>query len=234
MEPVTRAVAVAIMAKAPIGGQVKTRLCPPLSPDEAAELYRCFLLDKIEQVQALERARSVIAYAPEHAGELFEALAPHLSLLPQRGPDLGDRLIGVLDGLLTSGHRGAMAIDSDTPTLPVSLLQQAVDRLSDSGVDVVVGPTEDGGYYLIGVRAPQPELFVDMPWSTADVLPETLRRAARRKLRLVQLPPWYDVDTPDDLGRLRADLVRAEPRVAAHTRRFLEPPAPSTLLASRG
>ena len=93
------------MAKAPLAGQVKTRLCPPLSADEAAGLYRCFLLDKIQQVRALERARPVIAYAPEDCGEIFGALAPDLSLLPQRGPDLGVRLTGILEGLLDIGPR---------------------------------------------------------------------------------------------------------------------------------
>ena len=214
-------VAVAIMAKAPLAGQVKTRLCPPLSPDEAAGLYRCFLLDKIQQVRALERARPVIAYAPADRGEIFEALAPDLSRLPQQGSDLGVRLTRVLEDLLAAGHPAAVAIDSDTPNLPVGLLQQAVDRLADPELDVVLGPTEDGGYYLIGIRAPQPELFSAMPWSTPDVLPETLHRAQRRSLRLLQLPPWYDVDTPDDLGRLRADLVGAEARVAPHTRQYL-------------
>jgi rSAM/selenodomain-associated transferase 1 len=212
------------MAKAPLPGQVKTRLCPPLSPDEAADLYRCFLLDKIQQVRALERARPVIAYAPEDAGQIFGAMAPDLELLPQRGADLGVRLTGILERLLQSGHDGAVAIDSDTPTLPVRLLQQAVDRLADDPeLDVVLGPTEDGGYYLIGLKAPQPVLFTDMPWSTADVLPETMRRAETRSLRLAQLRPWYDVDTPDDLNRLRAELARTEARVAPFTRRFFQP-----------
>jgi len=211
------------MAKAPLPGQVKTRLCPPLSPDEAAGLYRCFLLDKIQQVRALEHAQPVIAYAPEDAGEIFAAMAPDLELLPQRGPDLGVRLTGILEQLLQSGHDGAVAIDSDTPTLPVRLLQQAVDRLADDeDVDVMLGPTEDGGYYLIGLKAPQPVLFTDMPWSTADVLPETLRRAERRSLRLAQLRPWYDVDTPDDLNRLRSELAITEAQVAPFTRRFLQ------------
>jgi uncharacterized protein len=219
----TRPIAVAIMAKAPLPGQVKTRLCPPLSPDEAAGLYRCFLLDKIQQVRALERAQPVIAYAPEDAGQIFGAMAPDLELLPQRGANLGVRLTGILERLLEAGHDGAVAIDSDTPTLPVRLLQQAVDRLADDpALDVVLGPTEDGGYYLIGLKAPQPVLFTDMPWSTADVLPETVRRAEGRRLRLAQLPPWYDVDTSEDLDRLRAELARSEARVAPFTRRFFQ------------
>jgi len=228
----TTSIAVAIMAKAPLPGQVKTRLCPPLSPDEAASLYRCFLLDKIQQVRALDRARPVIAYAPQDAGQIFGALAPDLALLPQRGPDLGVRLTGILERLLASGHAGAVAIDSDTPTLPIRLLQQAVDRLADDpDLDGVLGPTEDGGYYLIGLKTPQPVLFTDMPWSTHDVLPETMRRAEQRRLRLAQLSPWYDVDTSEDLDRLRAELARSEARIAPHTRRFFES-APTPLRPS--
>src|SRR5262245_4730398 len=225
VEPVTRTrpIAVAIMAKAPLPGQVKTRLCPPLSPDEAAGLYRCFLLDKIQQVRALARARPVIAYAPEEAGQIFGTMAPDLELLPQRGADLGVRLTGILERLLEAGHDGAVAIDSDTPTLPIHLLQQAVDRLADDpALDGVLGPTEDGGYYLIGLKAPQPVLFTDMPWSTADVLPETIRRAEGRRLRLAQLRPWYDVDTPEDLDRLRSELASTEALVAPFTRRFFQ------------
>jgi len=219
----TRPIAVAIMAKAPLPGQVKTRLCPPLSPDEAAGLYRCFLLDKIQQVRALARARPVIAYAPEEAGQIFGTMAPDLELLPQRGADLGVRLTGILERLLEAGHDGAVAIDSDTPTLPIHLLQQAVDRLADDpALDGVLGPTEDGGYYLIGLKAPQPVLFTDMPWSTADVLPETIRRAEGRRLRLAQLRPWYDVDTPEDLDRLRSELASTEALVAPFTRRFFQ------------
>ncbi|HXJ82291.1 MAG TPA: TIGR04282 family arsenosugar biosynthesis glycosyltransferase [Candidatus Methylomirabilis sp.] len=218
----TSPVAVAIMAKAPLASQVKTRLCPPLSPDEAADLYRCFLLDKMEQVRALARARPVVAYAPADSREIFAALAPDLALLPQEGPDLGVRLTGILERLLESGHEGALAIDSDTPTLPVTLLQQAVDRLTDRDIDAVVGPTEDGGYYLIGVRAPHPELFVEMPWSTPDVLAETTDRARRHGLRLVQLATWHDVDTPEDLDRLRGELAGTDGFLAPHTRRFLQ------------
>lgn len=203
-------------------GQAKTRLCPPLSPDEAAGLSRSFLLDKIEQVRALERATPVLAYTPEDSRDLFAALAPDFVLLPQQGPDLGARLSTGLERLLASDrHGGVLLIDSDTPTLPVELLQRAVDLLADPAVDIVLGPTEDGGYYLIGLKAPQPALFVGMPWSTPEVLPETLRRARLRNLRLAQLPSWHDVDVPSDLDRLRAELAGEDGARAAHTRRFL-------------
>ncbi|MGH7326025.1 MAG: TIGR04282 family arsenosugar biosynthesis glycosyltransferase [Candidatus Rokuibacteriota bacterium] len=214
-------VAVAIMAKAPRPGEVKTRLCPPLSPAVAAALYRCFLLDKIEQVRALKDARPVVAYTPDEAWAEFEALAPGFTLVRQHGGDLGARLLASLGALLSDGHRGAIAIDSDTPTLPTAFLQQAVDRMTDPTVDVVLGPTEDGGYYLIGVRAARAELFQEMEWSTPRVLEETLRRAATAGLRLACLPPWFDVDTPDDLVRLRDVLVRQRGHAPLHTAAFL-------------
>src|SRR5262249_14291040 len=214
-------VAVAIMAKAPWPGTVKTRLCPPLLATEAAALYRCFLLDKIATVGGLVDTRPVIAYTPDDARAEFDVLAPGFALVAQDGPDLGARLHATLAGLLAAGHAGAIAVDSDTPTLPGGFLQQAVDCLSRPGPDVVLGPTEDGGYYLIGVRAPHRELFERMPWSTSDVLEITRRRAAAAGLRALCLPSWFDVDTPDDLERLRAMLDEANDTTACETRRFL-------------
>jgi uncharacterized protein len=213
-------VAIAIMAKAPQAGEVKTRLCPPLSRADAAELYRRFLLDKIEQVMTLKAASLAIAYTPAEARAFFEEVAPGFVLVQQRGADLGDRLAGSL-GELLRGHRGAIAIDSDTPTLPVAFLQQAVDLIATPGVDVVLGPTEDGGYYLIGLRAIHRELFESMAWSTNAVLPETIRRADAKGLRVTCLSPWYDIDTPEDLGRLRAEVAAPGSNAPRHTRTFL-------------
>jgi len=214
-------VAVAIMAKAPRAGEVKTRLCPPLSLADAAQLYRCFLLDKIDQVRALRTAGRALAYTPAEARAFFEGVAPGFVLVPQRGADLGDRLVNSLGELLDSGHRGALAIDSDTPTLPLGFLEQALDLVTAPDIDVVLGPTEDGGYYLIGFRTLHPELFEAMAWSTSEVLPETIRRANAKGLRLACLPPWYDIDTPNDLARLRAELATSSGDAPRHTRRFL-------------
>lgn len=214
-------VAVAIMAKAPVAGAVKTRLTPPLTAADAAGLYRCFLLDKVEQVRALQDAHGVVAYTPPEARGTFEDLAPGFELLPQRGAELGARLANGLAELLAHGHAGAVAIDSDTPTLPAAFLQQGVDVLRCGEADVVIGPSDDGGYYLIGVRKERPELFDDMPWSTPAVLPETLRRARAAGLTTVRLPEWFDVDTAADLERLRASLAEPGSSSAPHTARFL-------------
>jgi rSAM/selenodomain-associated transferase 1 len=212
-------VALFIMAKSPTPGQVKTRLCPPLSAADAAELYRCFLLDKIEQVRTVANARPAIAYAGSRA--VFEALAPDFLLVEQRGPDLGSRLHSSFAALLGEGFAGAVAVDADTPTLPTAFLRDAADLVARPGLDVVIGPAEDGGYYLIGLRAPRAALFTGIAWSTATVLEETLRRARGTGLAATCLPVWFDVDTPGDLERLRAALARDGTGRPRHTRRFL-------------
>lgn len=214
------AAVVAIMAKTPRPGEVKTRLCPPLSAAQAAELYRCFLRDKIEQVRALKEATPAIAFSPAESWSFFEELAPDFVLVPQRGVDLGARLANSFAEFLKNGWTAVLAIDSDTPTLPLAFLQQALDLIRNPTVDLVLGPSEDGGYYLIGLRALHRDLFDEVAWSTPLVLPETIKRAQRKGLRIAQLPLWYDVDTPDDLERLKGALIRIEGIDPSHTRRF--------------
>ncbi len=215
--------AVAIMAKAPRPGQVKTRLCPPLSHAEAAELYRCFLLDKIAQVNALQKVAPVVSYSPVDSKPSFEDLAPsHFMLIPQRGDDLGARILSTFDRLFCQGYTQVMVIDSDTPTLPTAYLEQALMLTAAPRNDVVLGPTEDGGYYLIGLRRSHTELFAGMPWSTSQVFPETMRRSEQNGLTVACTAGWYDVDIPDDLTRLRESLDHIQNGLAWHTRRFLQ------------
>jgi uncharacterized protein len=215
--------AIAIMAKAPSPGQVKTRLCPPLTPIEASALYQCFLLDKIAQVSALHGVMPVLSYDSVEAKPLFAALIPpHFLLVPQLGDDLGARLLSTFDQLFQLGFTEVMAIDSDTPTLPMAYLEHALQLIAMPGTDVVLGPTEDGGYYLIGLRRSRPELFAHMPWSTPQVFPETMRRSEQNGLAVACAEGWYDVDTPDDLVRLRESLVHLKDGQARHTRQFLQ------------
>jgi hypothetical protein len=198
-------IALAVMAKAPVAGAVKTRLCPPLRPDEAATLARCFLEDRVEQVAALPAADPVVAYAPAGRGREVCALLPAgVRLLPQAAGDLGVRLDALLSGLLAEGYAGAIALGTDTPTLPTAYVEQACAALAAPDGDVVLGPSEDGGYYLIGLRRPAPALFDAMRWSTATVCAETLARARAAGRRVRLLPRWFDVDRPPDLARLRA------------------------------
>lgn len=212
--------AVVIMAKAPEAGSVKTRLCPPLAPQTAAALYRAFLVDKIAQVRQLAHARPTIAYTPEDSRDFFAALAPDFLLIPQQGADLGERLANSFAQCFAMGYTGVMAIDSDTPTLPTDFLQQAVDLLAMPHTDVVIGPSDDGGYYLIGLRALHRALFDNMPWSTAAVTPETQKRATAKGLKVAWLPPWFDIDTAEDLQRLQTTLAQTTATEPRSTRQF--------------
>src|SRR3990172_203636 len=217
-----RRYAIAVMAKAPKAGQVKTRLVPPLTREEAAELYRCLLLDKILQVGTLSGVDPYLAYTPPEAQAHMASLAPQdFTLIPQAGSDLGDRLHRLSAILLERGHPGVIIIDSDTPTLPSTYLLDALYRLHNKSTDLVLGPAEDGGYYLIGLKRPCRSLFDDIPWSSPAVLTETLRRASAKRLEVATLPSWFDVDTPSDLLRLRNDLATNGSGLAPHTRVFL-------------
>ena len=208
------------MARQPVPGAVKTRLGPSLSDDEIAALYGCFLRDRIHQLRSLTGAAPVIAYTPPESRSFFAELAPDFLLLPQVGDGLSARLTGVVGRLLDTGHGGVIATDSDSPTLPTEHLQEAVERLAATAADVVLGPSDDGGYYLIGVRRLYPELFDHMPWSTPQVYDETLKRAAESGLQVLSLPAWYDVDTPADFERLRADMAVLGGAAPRHTRRY--------------
>ena len=220
--PIMRQMAIAVMAKAPEAGQVKTRLVPPLSQEEAAELYRCLLLDKLFQVSQLPRVDSYVAYTPGEAGPLMRELAPQsFTLIPQSGSDLGARLHRLSAILLERGHPGVLIVDSDTPTLPMAYLLEAIEQLQGEITDLVLGPAEDGGYYLIGLKRPCRALFDGIRWSSPSVFPETLRRACAQRLRVATLPSWFDVDTADDLRRLRIDLATNGNVLTPHTRAFL-------------
>jgi rSAM/selenodomain-associated transferase 1 len=216
-----------IMAKEPAVGQTKTRLCPPLTCAEAAALYEAMLRDTIELVAGpsaslragLEGVRLAIAVTPPGAADSFRRISPpDAILLPVAGADIGDCLNQVLGRLLADGHSRAIALNSDGPTLPVATLCQAIAWLN--GADVVLGPSEDGGYYLIGLTQPRPELFRGIEWSSERVTAQTLARAEAMGLRVALLPPWYDVDTAADLDRLRAELATLPAEALPHTRRF--------------
>jgi rSAM/selenodomain-associated transferase 1 len=194
------------MVKAPRAGQVKTRLCPPLSPEEAAALAACFARDMVRNALSITR-HVFIAYTPAAGRETLEALLPSgLLWTPQRGEDLGARMQAALEDVSAQGYGPLALIGTDSPTLPLSILQTAFDRLSAGQADMVIGPADDGGYYLIGLREPAAGLFDHIAWSTAQARAATLRNAAALGLRAALLPPWYDVDTPDDLLRLREEL----------------------------
>jgi rSAM/selenodomain-associated transferase 1 len=213
-------IAVVVFAKAPRVGAVKTRLCPPLSPAQAARLYRCFLLDTLERVGAMGDVTPVVAYTPRRARAFFAAARPATLLVPQGGGDLGARMAHVFERLFARGFAAVVIVGADSPTLPLRHLRAAVRLVGRATVDGVIGPSEDGGYYLIGLRAPCPALFARVSWSTGGVLAQTLAKAQRAGRRLRRLPSWYDVDTVADLRRLAAEL-RGPHGAAPRTRRLL-------------
>jgi hypothetical protein len=206
------------MAKVPGAATVKSRLHAALGAERATALYRCFLQDTMEMVAAVPDVARVVAFTPSAARATMAALAPPgFALLAQREGDLGERLAGLFADLAAAGHPAAVVLGGDSPTLPAAYVRRAVHALEAGLADVVLGPTDDGGYYLIGLSAPEPALFAAIPWSTARVLDATLESARRLRLTVHLLPRWFDVDTPGDLARLRAELA-ATPEGAPLTR----------------
>ncbi|MCP4356405.1 MAG: glycosyltransferase [Chloroflexi bacterium] len=214
--------ALLIMAKRPFPGKTKTRLTPPFSAAEAAELYACFLRDTLDLARAVPDVIPFVAYSPpdEETTDDFRKLAPDFNLIPQTGNTLGERLDTVLSHCLYNGYTQVAAMNSDSPTLPAAYLTKAFTHLDDPATDVVLGPCEDGGYYLIGCKRPISRLVCEVQMSTAHVLQDTLTIAQAEKLRVSLLPAWYDVDEVSELHRLRTEL-QTRPETARHTRCFL-------------
>jgi uncharacterized protein len=194
-----------VVAKEPAPGQTKTRLCPPLTPEQAASLYACFLRDTLDVMRAVEDIERVVCCLTEDSRSYFRGIAPDMQLRLQHGEALGERLDHLLTESLAGGSERAVVMDSDSPTLPPEYVARAFDLLDEA--DVVLGPTHDGGYYLIGMKQPQPHLLREVQMSTPDVLDETLKRARALRLAVRQLPRWYDIDTGDDLHLLEQELL---------------------------
>lgn len=206
--------AIGVMAKAPRSGQSKTRLCPPLTPQQAADLSAAFLRDITENIVMAARSQSIagyVAYAPAGAEPLFGShlasgtdllLADGSPLMPPDVQGFGKCLLHAVLGMLARGHQSAVVLNSDSPTLPTGLLVRTAAALADDGDRVVLGPADDGGYYLLGMKAAHAHLFADISWSTDRVAETTRIRAAQLRLPVVELPTWYDVDDHSSLRRL--------------------------------
>lgn len=207
--------ALGVFAKSPVPGRVKTRLSPHLSHAAGAELYRCMLLDVLDQVSGLD-ADPVIFY--DGARAFFAEAAPGAVLVPQPAADLGMRLQAAFALLAEVGYDLRVVIGSDAPDLPPRYIEEAFAALA-GGVDAVFGPAEDGGYYLVGLKGGDGGIFRDIPWSSCSVLEASLSRAAAAGLSTLLLPGWYDVDRPSDL--LRPSL-RDPAHGASRTRAFLK------------
>ena len=198
--------ALAVMTKAPRAGQVKTRLTPPLTPEEAAALNTCFLRDTtaaISTTAAEGVARGIAVYTPLGADTAYVGILPvEFELVPQRGEAFGERLIFAMEDLFRLGFESVCLIDSDSPTVPQRAFTEAATTLAQPDDAVVLGPSEDGGYYLIGLKKLYRELFEDIAWSTDRVLQQTIERARQMNLKVHLLPTWYDVDDRKTLRRL--------------------------------
>jgi uncharacterized protein len=193
------------MAKAPVPGEVKTRLVPPLTAEQAADLSRALLLDQLDHLTALRSADLYLVFAPADAAAAVKTLAPgRYQCFPQRGDDLGSRMENVLAELWRRGHRNVLLIGGDLPPVPLETLYDAFAQLSADQNRVVLGPSLDGGYYLVGMNQPVLEIFSGMTWSHDQVFNETIRRLDRLGIDCALLPEWFDVDGAADLERLRA------------------------------
>jgi rSAM/selenodomain-associated transferase 1 len=220
--------ALAVMAKAPRPGKVKTRLSPPLTPEQASALNICFIKDTAENIHQVTQATpsdGVVAYTPVGDEAAFDGLLPPgFQLLPQRGDGFGERLLYVCEDLFSHGFSAVCLIDSDSPTMPRQALLQAVESLARAGDRMVLGGSDDGGYYLIGIKRLHRRLFEQIDWSTGRVFAQTLERAREIALEIEILPTWYDVDDAATLERLRLELSApvAAGYDAKHTRAYLE------------
>jgi rSAM/selenodomain-associated transferase 1 len=198
--------ALAVMTKAPQAGRVKTRLTPPLSSEEAAALNTCFLRDTAAAISLTAdsgNAQGVGVYTPVGSESAYSRILPaEFILVPQRGDRFGERLLAATNDLLRLGFSSVCLIDSDSPTVPAATFAQAVDYLSRPEDCVVIGPSDDGGYYLIGLKNPHPELFEEIDWSTDRVLEQTIAAARKMELTVHLLPAWYDIDDRATLSRL--------------------------------
>jgi len=223
--------ALTVMAKAPRPGRVKTRLSPPLTLDQTAALNIRFLRDTTENLAGIPGSAGLISYTPVGDEALFAGLLPStFALVPQRGDGFGERLLAAAEDVLAIGYGSVCLIDSDSPTVPAAAFARAVEELAKPGDRVVLGPSDDGGYYLIGLKRAHPAPFERIAWSTAAGFEETLARCREAKLEVVTLPTWYDVDDAGTLAVLEAELLEGrrppfatvDGYAAPHTRKLLE------------
>lgn len=213
--------ALVIMAKAPQAGKTKTRLCPPFTAEQAAEIYAACVQDVIENAIAVSGIETFIAVTPPGGRDYFESVAPGVNVLPVEGATIGRCLDTVITELLARGYPRAAAVSGDSPDLWPEIISRGFDLLDKA--DVVYGPSHDGGYYFVGLKQPAPALFSDeIAWSTETVLSQSLARAEVAGLRAAVLPhTLIDVDTAADLARLWPSLAAQPADRARHTRAVL-------------
>ena len=195
--------AVILFARDPILGQVKTRLSPALDDETILKLYTCFVEDSLEKIRQVDNAKCFVGISPDNRSGFFEGIDIFgVSLFAQRGKDLGDKMRQAFVDRFAEGYKKVVIIGSDSPSLPVSYINKALA----SEKDLVLGPSTDGGYYLIAMSGKVSEVFSGVAWGTKHVLDETLKKIKGERASLELLPIWYDVDSPDDLKFLNTHL----------------------------
>ena len=222
------------MAKAPRPGACKTRLIPPLSPEQAAELGTAFLGDVTANLAAAGRMVEItpyVAYAPSGTEALFgPILAPGTYLLladgsgdmPEGVDGFGRCLLHAVRALLAAGHDSVCVLNADGPNLPTATLVRAARLLAEPGDRAVLGAADDGGYFLLGLKQPHAGPFSRIAWSTGQVADQTRARCREAGLSLTELPPWYDVDDEASLKRLLGDMDAGRGYAAPVTRACVE------------
>jgi uncharacterized protein len=234
---------IAFMAKASVPGRAKTRLVPPLTYEQAAELNTAFLQDVAanlllagRDVQLRVPAHAAIvgyaAYGPPGAADFFRRILPgSIGLIEAWLSNFGDCLFHTIHEILARGHDSAVVLNADSPTLPTAFLVETAEVLARPGDRAVLGPSTDGGYYLLGLKSAHRRMFEDITWSTEQVAAQTLQRAREIGLDVHVLPAWYDVDDIDGLRRVEAELRQCEqtmlpdapqaPHYAVHTAKLM-------------
>ncbi len=209
---ITGSCGIAVMAKASAPGRTKTRLVPPLTFDEAAALNTAFLKDIADNLLHAARHAAIagyVAYAPPGSEGFFQrVLPPAIGLIDASMANFGDCLFRTIEEILARGHGSAVVLNSDSPTLPTAFLVETAEMLARPGERAVLGPSSDGGYYLLGLKTAHRRLFDDIAWSTERVAGETLERAREIGLDVLMLPVWYDVDDIAGLRRLAGEVYR--------------------------
>ena len=195
--------ALILFARDPVLGKVKTRLSPFLEDESILKLYTCFLQDSLNNIRQVENIDHFVGVAPSNESGFFsEMLAPDIQLFIQEGELLGDKMRRAIQDRFAEGYERVVIIGSDSPSLPVSYIYRAFD----SDKDMVLGPSTDGGYYLIGMKGKVVEVFDGVNWGTKTVLRETCERLVKNGAELELLPVWYDVDSPEDLKFFKTHL----------------------------
>ncbi len=208
------------MLKIPVVGQVKTRLATQIGKEDATKLYRCFIHDTFSRISLLSNIDIIAAYTPQHLISRAKRLAPSGAIIiPQKGRDLGERLQNIFSHLFSIGYKKIAIIGADSPDLPIEYIEKSF-LLLEGKTEFVLGPAEDGGYYLIAMSRDHREIFKDIPWSTDAVFKETVEKAKKAGLKSAILPKWYDVDEINTLKKLRNNLMSISP--ATKTGKLLE------------